>query len=204
MHFHYVTYMANYIDSSLFIITIYLVPVFRWTQANYRKVREIRVQVLVCTFCSPLISFQNDHSNNTRYLILKCFSESKKWKGRCLNVHQASDGPVIFPTRTDWGKVSLSEKKELVQHSYRHSWMFGGNWSEIQFFLFQNWSVFIFSVRTSIDLEGWHNRFNARVWRTGRVSLYMLLIELYKEATGIPLVARILSSSCTRKQQVYL
>ena len=58
-----------------------------------------------------------------------------------------------------------------------------------------NWSVFMFSVRTSIDLEGWYNRLNARVCRTGRVSLYMLLIELYKEATGIhvPLDARLLS-----------
>ena len=67
-----------------------------------------------------------------------------------------------------------------------------------------NWSVFMFSVRTSIDLEGWHNRLNARFCRAGRVSLYMLLIELYKEATGVPLVARLLSSSCTRKQQVSL
>ena len=67
-----------------------------------------------------------------------------------------------------------------------------------------NWSVFMFSVRTSIDLEGWHNRLNARFCRTGRVSPYMLLIELYKEATSIPLVARLLSSSCTRKQQVFL
>ena len=56
-----------------------------------------------------------------------------------------------------------------------------------------NWSVFMFSVRTSIDIEGWHNRLNARVCRTGRVSLYLLRIELYKEATGIPLDARLFS-----------
>ena len=66
-------------------------------------------------------------------------------------------------------------------------------WIRNPVFPVPNRSVFMLSVRTNNDLEGWHNRLNARVCRTGRVSFYLLLIELYQEATAIPLVARLLS-----------
>ena len=66
-------------------------------------------------------------------------------------------------------------------------------WIQNPVFPVPNWSVFMLSVRTNNDLEGWHNRLNARVCRTGRVPFYLLLIELYQEATALFLVARLLS-----------
>lgn len=49
------------------------------------------------------------------------------------------------------------------------------------------------SVRTNNDLEGWHNRLNSRMNCRGPVPFYLLLVEMYKEATSIPLQARLLS-----------
>ena len=45
-------------------------------------------------------------------------------------------------------------------------------WIRNPVFPIPNWSVFMLSVRTNNDLEGWHNRLNARVCRTGRVPFY--------------------------------
>ncbi|XP_022297652.2 uncharacterized protein LOC111107015 [Crassostrea virginica] len=67
------------------------------------------------------------------------------------------------------------------------------HWIRNPVFPVPNWSVFMLSVRTNNDLEGWHNRLNARVCRIGRVPFYLLLIELYQEATAFPLVARLVS-----------
>lgn len=49
------------------------------------------------------------------------------------------------------------------------------------------------SFRTNNDIEGWHNRINSRVNRTGKIPFYLLLVELYSEAKNIPLIARLLS-----------
>ncbi|XP_062589819.1 uncharacterized protein LOC134251427 [Saccostrea cucullata] len=57
----------------------------------------------------------------------------------------------------------------------------------------KNWSVFMSSVRTNNDLEGWHNRLNSRMNSRGPVPFYLLLQELYKEASAIPMQARLLT-----------
>ncbi|XP_052685296.1 uncharacterized protein LOC128165120 [Crassostrea angulata] len=66
-------------------------------------------------------------------------------------------------------------------------------WIRNTTFPVKNWSVFMLSVRTNNDLEGWHNRINSRVNRSGKVPFYLLLLELYGEAKNIPLIARLLS-----------
>lgn len=66
-------------------------------------------------------------------------------------------------------------------------------WIRNPTFPVKNWSVFMLSVRTNNDLEGWHNRINNRVNRSGKVPFYLLLVELYGEAKNIPLIARLLS-----------
>ena len=50
-------------------------------------------------------------------------------------------------------------------------------------------------MSTNNDLEGWYNRLNSR----GPVSFYLLLLEIYKEATSIPLQARLLSEGKMRR-----
>lgn len=66
-------------------------------------------------------------------------------------------------------------------------------WITNPVFPVKNWSVFMLSVRTNNDLEGWHNRLNRHVNQQGPVPFYLLLTELYKEAENIPLQARLLS-----------
>lgn len=68
-----------------------------------------------------------------------------------------------------------------------------GQWIRNPTFPIKSWSVFMLSVRTNNDLEGWHNRINSRVNRTGKIPFYLLLVELYSEAKNIPLIARLLS-----------
>ena len=66
-------------------------------------------------------------------------------------------------------------------------------WFQSSTFGVRNWSVFMASVRTNNDLEGWHNRINSRMNSRGPVPFYLLLQELYKEATAIPMQARLLT-----------
>lgn len=60
-------------------------------------------------------------------------------------------------------------------------------WITNPVFPVKNWSVFMLSVRTNNDPEGWHNRLNRHVNQQGPVPFYLLLTELYKEAENIPL-----------------
>ncbi|XP_078330619.1 uncharacterized protein LOC144624615 [Crassostrea virginica] len=66
-------------------------------------------------------------------------------------------------------------------------------WFQSSTFGVRNWCVFMASVRTNNDLEGWHNRINSRINSRGPVPFYLLLQELYKEATAIPMQARLLT-----------
>lgn len=49
----------------------------------------------------------------------------------------------------------------------------------------QNWSVFMLSLSTNNDLEGWHNRLNRHVNQQGPEPFYLLLTELYKESEKV-------------------
>ena len=60
-------------------------------------------------------------------------------------------------------------------------------WFQSSTFGVRNWNVSMTSVRTNNNLEGWHNRINSRMNSRGPVQFYLLLQELYKEATAIPM-----------------
>ena len=64
-------------------------------------------------------------------------------------------------------------------------------WFQSSTFGVRNVSLFMASVRTNNDLEGWHNKINSRMNSRGSVPFYLLLQELYKEATAIPMQARL-------------
>ena len=86
---------------------------------------------------------------------MACFSESIQWKGRCLHLYQVSDGLVIPPTRTDWGNMSSSGQKSWYNTTTAHKDYIWRQWIPNPVFPVSNWSLFMLSVRTSIDLEGW-------------------------------------------------
>lgn len=83
-------------------------------------------------------------------------------------------------------KANNDQLDSLMEYVWRQ-------WIRNTTFPVKNWSVFMLSVRTNNDLEGWHNRINSRVNRSGKVPFYLLLLELYGEAKNIPLIARLLS-----------
>ena len=66
-------------------------------------------------------------------------------------------------------------------------------WFQSSTFGVRNVSLFMASVRTNNDLEGWHNKINSRMNSRGPVPFYLLLQELYKEATAIPMQVRLLT-----------
>ena len=66
-------------------------------------------------------------------------------------------------------------------------------WFQSSTFGVRNWNVSMTSVRTNNNLEGWHNRINSRMNSRGPVQFYLLLQELYKEATAIPMQAMLVT-----------
>ncbi|XP_078320431.1 uncharacterized protein LOC144621357 [Crassostrea virginica] len=83
-------------------------------------------------------------------------------------------------------RVQTDELNEFMDYVWRQ-------WFRHPSFRVRNWSVYMLSVRTNNDLEGWHNRLNSRMNSRGPVPFYLLLLEMYKEATNIPLQARLLT-----------
>ena len=106
------------------------------------------------------------------------------------------NGPTLPSARTHWASISSTGPKSHYQRISRFHGIcvkaVGYVWRQSSTFGVRNWSVFVASVRTNNDLEGWHNRINSRMNSTGPVPLY-LLQELYKEATAIPMQARLLT-----------
>lgn len=102
---------------------------------------------------------------------------------RCLSCHQNMSRKTFHHLDR---KANNDQLDSLMDYVWRQ-------WIRNPTFPIKNWSVFMLSVRTNNDLEGWHNRINSRVNRTGKIPFYLLLVELYSEAKNIPLIARLLS-----------
>ncbi|XP_065942058.1 uncharacterized protein [Magallana gigas] len=137
--------------------------VFYWTQAVYRKVQELGLQ----------------RAYNERRVVFSF-------------IRQVLALPFLPPEHVEETFHHLDRKanNDQLDSLLEYVWC---QWIRNPTFPVKNWSVFMLSVRTNNDLEGWHNRFNNRVNRSGKVPFYLLLVELYGEAKNIPLIARLLS-----------
>lgn len=64
--------------------------------------------------------------------------------------------------------------QDVLHYVYR-------TWINNNIFNIEYWSVFMTSIRTNNDVEGWHNRINYRVAARGPVPFYSILTELFSE-----------------------
>jgi hypothetical protein len=62
-------------------------------------------------------------------------------------------------------------------------------------------SIFMCSIRTNNDVEGWHNNLNSRVSSRGPVPFYLRVTELFKEASGLPMTLRLVTEGKLHRYQ---
>jgi len=84
--------------------------------------------------------------------------------------------------------------QDVLNYAYR-------TWINNIVFSVEYWSVFMTSIRTNNDVEGWHNRINYRVAARGPVPFYSLLTELYSEAADIPLQLKMVTEGKLQRYQ---
>ncbi|CAG2220464.1 unnamed protein product [Mytilus edulis] len=70
-------------------------------------------------------------------------------------------------------------------------------WIRNSVFDIDYWCVFMSSIRTNNDVEGWHNSVNTRVCTRGPVPFYSLVTELFKEVSDIPLQLELVPGTST-------
>ena len=75
------------------------------------------------------------------------------------------------------------------------------NWISTQTFPPQTWSVFLESVRTNNDLEGWHNALNRRAKGRSQLPLYILIQLLHREASLVNMQIRLVSDKKLKRHQ---
>jgi hypothetical protein len=63
-----------------------------------------------------------------------------------------------------------------------------------------SWCVFMHSVRTNNDVEGWHHRLNHKAGR-GQIQFYLLIRLLHDEARLVPIRARLVREKKLQKLQ---
>ena len=74
-------------------------------------------------------------------------------------------------------------------------------WIDSSVFKVEFWSIFMTSIRTNNDVEGWHNNLNSRVSTRGPVPFYLLIAELYTEAGDIPMQLKLVKEGKLQRYQ---
>ncbi|CAC5397976.1 unnamed protein product [Mytilus coruscus] len=74
-------------------------------------------------------------------------------------------------------------------------------WIRNSVFDIDYWCVFMSSICTNNNVEGWHNSVNTRVCTRGPVPFYSLVTELFKEASDIPLQLKLVSEGNLQRYQ---
>jgi len=84
--------------------------------------------------------------------------------------------------------------QQLVQYVGRN-WITGSTWPP------SSWSVFMKSIRTNNDIEGWHLGLNRRASGKSQLPLYLLIRLLHREARRTSLQIRLVSEKKLRRIQ---
>ena len=91
-------------------------------------------------------------------------------------------------------KATNQDIQDVLNYVYR-------TWINNNVFNVEYWSVFMTSIRTNNDVEGWYYRINYRMAARGPVPLYSLLTELYSEAADIPLQLKMVTEGKLQRYQ---
>ena len=89
----------------------------------------------------------------------------------------------------------LLQYPETERGSHRLAVFTGQTWPP------SSWSVFMRSIRTNNDIEGWHLGLNRRAARESQLPLYLLISLLHREACLTSLQIRLVSEKKLRRIQ---
>ena len=125
---------------------------FHWTQAVWRKVQGLGLQTV----------YTNDKATNSyvRRLMALPFLPHETILAMFEKLAAEATTPVL---------------QQLVMY-IRSTWIESEVWSPC------SWSVFMFSIRTNNDIEGWHHGLHRRAAGRCGLPLYVLLNFLHEEA----------------------
>ena len=127
---------------------------FHWTQAVWRKVQQLGLQTAYTDLVNCLIN------SYIRRLMALPFLPHETIKEMFEKLAESATTPVL---------------QQLVMY-IRTTWIENELWSPC------SWSVFMLSVRTNKDVEGWHHALHRRANGRCALPLYVLLNFLHEEA----------------------
>lgn len=145
--------------------------VFQWTQAVWRKVQELGLQV----------AYTSDDSvyRYVRKLMALPF----------LPFHEIAPMFVRLSVQAQTQPLC-----DLVDYIKRQ-------WIENANFTPKDWSVYRQPIRTNNDIEGWHNALNRRAGGQGGLPLYSLIELLEREARLTAVTIRLVSDKKLKRVQ---
>ena len=97
----------------------------------------------------------------------------------------------VFNTLKEQAMVHIQPLVQYVENTWILSTVFKPS----------NWCVFMQSIRTNNDLEGYHRRLNSKATDKGNLQLYVLIPLLYCESRTVRLHSRLISERKLRRHQ---
>lgn len=91
-------------------------------------------------------------------------------------------------------KASTSQLREFTQY-VKSTWIESATWPP------SSWSVYMQSVRTNNDVEGWHHGLNRRASGKSQLPMYLLINLLHREARLTSLQIRLVSDKKLERSQ---
>lgn len=144
--------------------------VFHWTQSVWRKVQDLGL----------VVAYREDNGSHSfiRKLLALPFLPSEHIESAFRKIQDAANTPAL---------VQLTSYVEAT-------------WMTNQLWPVDCWSVFMRSVRTNNDVEGWHRRLNGKAPQ-GNLPFYVLVPLLHEEASLLPLQKQLVSEGKLQRRQ---
>ena len=101
----------------------------------------------------------------------------------------------ITPMFTRLERQARTEHLRLFMGYVKSTWISSTTWPP------SSWSVYLQSVHTNNDVEGWHNRLNRRAHGKSQLPFYMLIQLLHEEGKLASLQIRLVSEKKLRRHQ---
>lgn len=144
---------------------------FHWNQALWRKVQELGLQT----------AYTSDQATN-------------KYIRRLMALPFLPHETIEATYESLKAEATTEPLKKFVAY-------IGENWIRSRVWPPKCWSVFMQSIRTNNDLEGWHHGLNKRAAGRCGLPLYMLVDLLHKEARLVSLQIRLVSERKLKRMQ---
>ena len=144
---------------------------FHWNQALWRKVQELGLQT----------AYSSDHATS-------------KFIRRLMALPFLPHETIAATFESLTPEATTQPLREFVNY-------IGETWIHSRVWPPKCWSVFMQSIRTNNDLEGWHHALNRRAAGRCGLPLYMLVSLLHNEARLVSLQIRLVSERKLKRIQ---